>query len=164
MSQGSILVASEKGHYLLRLLGDIRVTLCVPLAQYSEKIFNGDHVHSVAIDMRLSKYLDSTTLGLLTRLALEVKKKTGVTTIIICSNADILRLLQSMGIDKVFNIVSTDSDWVGLLTKQCQQLHQKNASEDEIRHQVIAAHKTLVSLSSDNKEQFSDLITMLEEG
>ena len=42
MSAGKILVSDEEGDYLLKFVGDVRVTLCGSLNRYMDRIFGSN--------------------------------------------------------------------------------------------------------------------------
>ena len=44
MSVGKILVSDDQGNYLLKLIGDVRVTLCGSLNHHMETIFGRQDV------------------------------------------------------------------------------------------------------------------------
>ena len=50
MQAGKILQASSDGVYVLRLLGDVRLTLSTSFDEFIEEMFSADDFTSVAID------------------------------------------------------------------------------------------------------------------
>ena len=72
MSAGKILVSDNQGNYLLKFVGDVRVTLCGSLNRHMETIFGSQDVKKVIVDMLEAEGLDSTTLGLMAKLGLHM--------------------------------------------------------------------------------------------
>ena len=160
MSNGKILIADASGHYLIRLIGEVRVTLCISLDSYMQKLFKGETPESVTVDIRQAITVDSTTLGLLTRMAQRIHKTSHL--IMICQDADMRRLLCSMGINFLYTIAVDASQCQQELETHCKELSIKEVREDQVKPHVIDAHKTLMALNENNKEAFKDLVDALE--
>ncbi len=159
MTEGKILVAEEAGVYLLKLIGDVRITLSTSLGSYIDAIFKSDHVDSVFIDLVDTDAVDSTALGLLTKLAMHCAKKFGIQPTVFCTSPSIYRILESMGLEDVFVIVRGTPTEI----ENLRELQQITADVDELRHQVLEAHRLLSILNSKNRREFLDLIRTLEE-
>lgn len=161
MSQGKILVAEKANVYLLKLTGDVRLTLCASITDYINKIFKNEAVEDVYVDLLEAECIDSTTLGLLAKLALHTMKTFDIRTKLLCVNKDILRIFEAMDIDNLFDIL-------GLLEpeddvpSEVQEIKPKAVDEDTIRQQVLEAHQLLVKLNPELMNEFFDLITSLQ--
>ena len=75
MSEGRILAASHDGAYVLRLVGDVRLTLCATIDDFIDRMFADPDFASIWVDLCEAEGMDSTTLGMLAKLALKVKAK-----------------------------------------------------------------------------------------
>ncbi len=160
MSAGKIFVSDEQGNYLIKFVGDVRVTLCGSLNHYMETIFGSHDVKKVVVDMLEAEGLDSTTLGLLAKLGLHCRKQYGIDVQVFCQNPSILRTLDCMGFDELFDIFQD----VPEISAKLQSITSVNSEVDEIRKQVLEAHKLLVQLNPKNSSEFIDLIRALETG
>ena len=160
MSAGKIFVSDEQGNYLIKFVGDVRVTLCGSLNHYMETIFGSRDVKKVVVDMLEAEGLDSTTLGLLAKLGLHCRKQYGIDVQVFCQNPSILRTLDCMGFDELFDIFQD----VPQISAKLQSITSVNSEVDEIRKQVLEAHKLLVQLNPKNSSEFIDLIRALETG
>ena len=158
MSAGKILVSDVQGNYLIKFIGDVRVTLCGSLNRYMETIFGSRDVKNVVVDMLEAEGLDSTTLGLLAKLGLHCRKQYGVDVQVFCQNPSILRTLDCMGFDELFDIIQQ----VPTISAKLHNITSVNPEVDEIRRQVLEAHKLLVQLNPKNSSEFTDLIRALE--
>ena len=158
MSAGKILVSDVEGNYLIKFIGDVRVTLCGSLNRYMETIFGSHDVKNVVVDMLEAEGLDSTTLGLLAKLGLHCRKQYGVDVQVFCQNPSILRTLDCMGFDELFDIIQQ----VPTISAKLHNITSVNPEVDEIRRQVLEAHKLLVQLNPKNSSEFIDLIRALE--
>ena len=158
MTEGKILVAEDNGTYLLKLTGDVRMTLCTSLNSYMEAIFQNTSVKSVLVDLLNAEGVDSTTLGLLAKLAIHCEKQYGIVPTVFCTDESLLRILLSMGLDDVFEILQDCPETL----KNLHELDSVNADVEQIRGHVLEAHKLLSLLNSQNQKEFVDLIRALE--
>jgi len=153
-----ISAASEDGAHLLRLEGDVRLIMCTALDEYFDRIFNDPKFASVWVDVTGATGLDSTTLGMLAKLAIRTKERYGFKPALYSCDAGINRLLQSMGFSQLFELHSELCQ--GLDT--AAEIPQVAASEDEVKAKVIEAHRTLMAMSQSNRDAFEDLVKTLE--
>ena len=160
MEQGKILVSEDGGSYVIKLTGDVRVTLCTSLNNYMEAIFKSDRVSEVVVDMLQAEGVDSTTLGLLAKLAIYCNNKYQLKPVVFCPDESLHQTLMVMGLDDVFEIIQD----VPNRTETCEELSVVVPSEDETRDHVLEAHRLLSSFNERNKQEFMDLIRALEEG
>ena len=86
MSTGKIFVADEQGNYLIKFIGDVRVTLCGSLNRYIDRIFGSSDVKKVVVDLLEADGLDSTTLGLMAKLGLHCRKEYAIDVQVFCQN------------------------------------------------------------------------------
>lgn len=158
MSAGKILVSDNEGNYLLKLIGDVRVTLCGSLNRHMETIFGSQDVKKVIVDMLEAEGLDSTTLGLMAKLGMHCSKEYGINVQVFCQNPSILRTLDCMGFEEIFDIIQE----VPTIDAELHSIESVNSEVDEIRRQVVEAHKLLMQLNPENSKEFTDLIRALE--
>lgn len=158
MSTGKIQFAEQNGTFVLKFVGEIRLTLCSALDATIEKIFSSLNFSAIIIDLTESRSIDSTTLGLLAKLSILSRQKVGMLPTLVTTHEDISRLLQSMGFDQVFNIV----DQPPPTPEQLADLPMQDQSEDVVKAKVLEAHRILMSLNESNREAFRDLVSALE--
>ena len=155
---GKILFAEREGIHVLKFIGDVRVTLGPTINTFLNRLGACSNFKSIVIDLSETDGIDSTSLGLLAKIALKTGEAFDAVPTIISPNDDITRILISMGFDKVFVILDelvTDCGQLGELPKEI-------ISEANLRDQVLEAHKVLMSLNESNEEEFKDLVQALE--
>lgn len=165
MEPGKILVANRQTSYLLKFVGDIRVTLCASLNRYIEGIFHGERAKVIYIDMLDTQGVDSTTLGLLVKLGKYCREVLDIRPIIYCTESGLIRTLETMSIDELFDIISTEPEKPPTppdITAEEYQLPEIEVTEDQVRKCVLEAHKLLVELDPKKWGEFVDLIRILE--
>lgn len=158
MDKGKILVGEYDGNYLIRMTGDVRVTLCTSLNQYINSIFRRNDVQSVLVDLRDTDGLDSTSLGLLAKLALYSKERYNVVPVLFCTNESILKTLEVMALDELFEIICGDTADESILRELPCEPDERRARED-----VLEAHRLLVKINPACEAEFIDLIKYLED-
>ncbi len=159
MRPGRILVAEHNGVYIIKLDGDVRLTLCISFDQFIQSMFSDEHFYSVLFDLKDAEAIDSTTLGLMAKIAIIGREQYDITPMIVSTNPSINRLLDSMGFEAIFNIVE-EAPRAAVDGAEPLQL---SASDDEVvKAKVLEAHKVLMELNETNRETFKDLVATLE--
>ena len=174
MSAGKIFISDQSNIYLLKFVGDVRLTLSASLSHYLDTLFENSHVEQVIVDMLEAEGADSTTLGLIAKLGLHCRKHYSINAQLFCQNPSILRTLECMGFDEIIDIFSQSPEINGQLrTFNALRETSREASEevleetadtkiDKLREQVLESHKVLRQLKPENSVEFSDLIKALE--
>ncbi|TXS92693.1 STAS domain-containing protein [Parahaliea maris] len=158
MSEGRILAASQDGAYVIRMEGDVRLTLCTTIDEFIQRMFSDPEFASVWVDLCDTEGLDSTTLGLLAKLALEVQDRYGFHPALYSCSPGINRLLNSMGFQQLFDL----HEEVCAHTPGIDEIPQVEGTEQVVKDKVIEAHRVLMGLSDENRARFSDLMAVLE--
>lgn len=156
---GRILVGDHAGVYVVRFEGDVRVTLAGSFDHYVEAMLSDPKFHSVLVDLNDAVAIDSTSLGGLAKLSIQVQNRHAKVPTLVCGSEDILRVLINMGFDDVFAIVDEDYQ----ANRSLAELPiAHDMSEEVMRAKVIDAHKVLMSLNAANQAAFKDLVKALE--
>ncbi len=159
MDTGKILVAHKLGIYIVKFIGDVRLSLCSTLDQYTDRMFEDADFKTVIIDLTETLCIDSTSLGQLAKISILYKEKFSSLPTIVSTQEDINRILKSMGFDKVFHIVQDSEPQLECL----DELAVQSVDEQEMKEQVIKAHKLLMDLNDNNRAAFQDLVKSLED-
>lgn len=159
MDKCKILVGQCEGVYLIRMEGDVRLTLCASLSRYIDGIFADKQARNVLVDLLAAKGVDSTTLGLLAKLALFSAQHFGVKPTLFCTEEGILRTLEAMSLDGLFSIIRSPPP----VQTDVVEMPCTDTDEEEIRQQVLAAHKLLIKINPQREADFIDLIRTLED-
>lgn len=160
MTGGRILVGDHDGIYVLKFLGDVRVTLCATMDAFLRSLLGRDDFRSVLVDLTDTEGIDSTSLGLLAKLSLETQRRFDLIPTLVSTNPDITRVLLTMGFDDIFHIIEEPLSDAG----QLGELPTLETDEDDVRQRVLDAHRVLMNLNDDNRESFRDLVSALERG
>lgn len=169
MHLGKILVAHHEGAFVIKLVGDVRLTLSTTIDDYFNKMFASPNFVGVIVDLSEAEGIDSTSLGLLAKLAVQAQKNFRLVPLILSPNPNITHLLDSMGFNKVFNIQKSfdtpDKKELNHLLQSpgtVTELPIGAVDEARVRNKVIEAHRVLMALNEKNRMAFSDLVRSLE--
>ncbi|ROS04810.1 anti-anti-sigma factor [Sinobacterium caligoides] len=158
MQTGKIWVAKHDGAYMIKFVGDVRMTWCTSFDKYLQLIFLDESFKSILIDVSEAEGIDSTTLGLLAKLAIQAQRHYQHTPVIYSPEPSITRLLESMGFADVFSMTGTlEGAWDDVVS-----LSDGDCSEEEVRDKVIEAHKVLMTMNEGNRLKFEELVSTLE--
>jgi anti-anti-sigma factor len=158
MNQGRILVATVDHVPILKFSGDVRVLMSSALDNYFSSLYQKPVLDRMIVDMTETQGIDSTALGLIAKMAIQLRNRFNVSPTIVSTNPDITRILKSMSIDLICNIVENMDN----TETQFDELSQLDETEETVRQKVIEAHQTLMALSDENKAEFKDLISVLK--
>lgn len=158
MAGYKILQAVKQGIYVLKFIGEIRLNLCSTLDHLVESITQDPEFKTVVIDLTETDIIDSTTLGLLAKIAMAAEKQSHFLPTLISTNHDITRIITSMGFDKIFIIVKEPASRI----EELEEIPVLRASEQQVRDKVLDAHRVLMGLNSRNREEFKNLVRALE--
>jgi anti-anti-sigma factor len=158
MQPGQILVAKHEGVHVIRLVGDVRLTLCVSFDKFIEAMFKGEKFCSILFDLTEADAIDSTTLGLMAKIAILSRERCDVVPVVFSTNSGINRLLDTMGFDDIFEIIHEAHDF----KTPCRHLSVADIDEESARERVLEAHNILMRLNESNRETFRDLVNTLE--
>lgn len=158
MEQGQILVANQDDTQVIKLVGDVRLTLCVSFDKFIDSMFSGHTPCRVLFDLTQALAIDSTTLGLMAKIALLTRERCDYVPVVFSTNSSINRLLDTMGFDDIFEIVQEQHEF----SKPCRHLSIDDIDEASAKERVLEAHHILMQLNAANRETFRDLVNTLE--
>ena len=158
MNNGKILVATVDNVPILKFIGDVRVLMSSALDNYFNSLYNRPILDRMIVDMTETQGIDSTALGLLAKMSIQLRNRFNVRPTIISTNPDITRILRSMSIDLICEII----EQVDKKDATFDELNAIDETEDTVRQKVIEAHQTLMTLSENNKAEFQDLVSALK--
>lgn len=157
-NSGEILYACQEGHYVLKFIGDVRLTMCSTIDEHLRSILQREDITDSLIDLTETQNIDSTSLGLIAKLAIKSAKCNLPKPTLVSTNPDVTKILYAMGFDQVFLLIEQ-------MPASCKDLIEVPAvqeSEDQVKQRIIDAHRVLISLNDANRNEFKDLISALE--
>ncbi|MCM5705758.1 STAS domain-containing protein [Larsenimonas salina] len=143
--------------FILKLTGDVRLTLCATLDQQARALSELRDLKDVIIDLREVINLDSTSLGFLAKIALAVKARIDRQPVVIASHPDVLRMFDVMGFRHYVSLSEAPPE-----QQEFHDLPVVDTDEAGLRERILDAHRTLMTLNERNKSEFQPLVDLLE--
>ena len=151
------ITAMDKG-YLIEVSGRANFDYAVPLRELAEKLVPGNWIQ---FDMEYCETMDSTFMGVLTMLALKLRKSNSPQIMLINASAQLNKLLRDLGVAKLFKFVSGSDAAAGGAGSVVEFSGRKTLLDTA--QTVVDAHKTLVEADSSNAEKFNQVIEFAEQ-
>ena len=107
MREGSIFFAREGDSYVLKFVGEVRLTLCTTLDRHLEQVLAAGNVRHILVDLTETDTIDSTSLGLIAKLAVGASRLSLEPPTLVSTNEDITRILYTMGFERIFLLLET---------------------------------------------------------
>lgn len=164
VASGEILVAEHKGVYVIKMVGDVRLTLSISFDKCIEQLIAREDYCTVLFDLSQAEGLDSTTLGLIAKLAVRSGEHKLKTPLIICEDPAIIRLLTTMGIDEVCIVIDKPPPGYHEQEAFVSIGEDDSENEDLVKAKVLESHSVLMELNEANRETFKDLVHTLKCG
>ena len=159
MASARVLHGRREDIHVLRFVGDIRYPIAPPVTAFMGRLFDAEEVEGLVVDLNEATSIDSTNLGLIARLAVRMRANNKPRLSIVSDKPDINEVLTSMGLRDVLDIVEqprvdtrTDDDVVG----------REAPGRSELAQTMLDAHRALIELNEENRDQFSSVVAMLE--
>ncbi|SMF33834.1 anti-anti-sigma factor [Alteromonadaceae bacterium Bs31] len=166
MSSGEIKVAEHRGVFVIKMEGDVRLTLCLSFDDFIERMFSSPDFCSVVFDLSDAMAIDSTTLGLMAKISIKGRQLHYKDPTVVSSNPSITRLLASMGFEDIFTIVddhpAEPAVTAGPLASPVVALPEEVEDEDKVQERVLEAHRLLMEMNAENHDTFRELVSTLE--
>lgn len=159
MRAGHIYVADYEGTYVIRLVGDVRLTLCISFDQFIASMFAEGDAKAIIFDLRKAQGIDSTTLGLMAKISIGARARGLPQPVVVTASESIVRLMVSMGFDDIFDITDEQIDIEPIAELP---LNEVVSSESEIKRKVLEAHRILMALNDNNQIKFQELVETLQ--
>ncbi|QFT53750.1 STAS domain-containing protein [Microbulbifer sp. THAF38] len=158
MQSGQIMVGAHQGVYIIKLMGDVRLNLCTSFDSFIDNMFARNDFAGVAFDLHGAEGVDSTTLGLMAKIAIRAQERGCQKPLVFVTDKGIQHLLDAMGFDSLMEISDEKRDF----SVETKPLVCKTPDECAAREKVLEAHRVLMSMNEQNAETFRDLVHSLE--
>ncbi|KPQ20734.1 MULTISPECIES: STAS domain-containing protein [unclassified Halomonas] len=162
IEEGRLKAAFDSGVFVLKLCGDVRLTLCATLDTQAQRLAETPGLRAVMIDLREATNVDSTALGFLAKVAMAVKGRLEQPPTIIVDNQDVRQMLDVMGFARFFTLMEAPLQPTAGLNRALKELPEVPADEQGLRERILEAHRILMHMNEHNREQFQPLVDMLE--
>ena len=159
MNTGQIYYAVMDGRGVLKLTGTIRHPLSLRLTQAAWRLFSGAGIHSVIVDLQEARFINSTCLGLLARVAMRSLELGFGPPLFVLTDKEVTRLLQTTGFGRAFVLIDNPMEPAARLTDAAPLAGVCPRPETSV---VLDAHRALCELNENNRHLFQSVIEVLE--
>ena len=144
---------------VLQVLQKASYTNCEPVRNFFDKKFNAGQ-RSFIVDFANCTSVDSTFLGILVRLALNLRNSENSGKLALVNlNGRNLETVKNLGIHRIAEISSHSVESVNDL----ESLSENGQDDIACSETIYEAHKTLMNLNEKNLRMFCDVVSFLEQ-
>ncbi|HRY16259.1 MAG: STAS domain-containing protein [Candidatus Competibacteraceae bacterium] len=157
MESGTAFYVKQGNIYILKLVGDVRYTMGCALGDFLDALFTRADYEDIVVDLTETHSIDSTSLGLLAKIANFNRQHFAHKTTLLSTNPDVNQLMDNMGFYEIFNIRDTGET----ITAALQQLNVEGPCKEDLTRIIYEAHQTLSDLNPRNEEAFRGVLDSL---
>ncbi|MCB1919167.1 MAG: STAS domain-containing protein [Candidatus Competibacteraceae bacterium] len=157
MDSGTAFYVKQGNIYILKLVGDVRYTMGCALGDFLDALFTRADYEDIVVDLTETHSIDSTSLGLLAKIANFNRQHFAHKTTLLSTNPDVNQIMDNMGFYEIFNIRDTGET----ITAALQQLDIEGPCKEDLTRIVYEAHQTLSDLNPRNEEAFKEVLDSL---
>ena len=158
MAEGRIHHGSHAGVQVLRYQGEVRYTLSPALDALIQKLLRSEGLRGFVVDLTAVDAIDSTHLGILARLTGIMQQRNLPKVTLVSNRPAINEVVEGMGLDKVFHRVSESS----VEPEKMREVPLETANDEDVPRLLIEAHRALMALNENNRDQFRDVVKAFE--
>jgi len=158
---GRALFGERAGTLALRLVGEIRYTIAQDLEPALEKALKRADFDTLIVDLRETKLIDSTALGLLARLGRFMLSQRGRRGVIVCPAGDVDTSLRAVCFDEVFVMLRESPEEVDAI-HEIPVDNGNNGPHRSLGRVMLDAHRELMAVSAKNEATFRNVVRALE--
>ena len=155
MRSEDLQITALEGGFSVTVSGRANFDYAVPLRDLAAKLVPGNWLQ---IDLENCEAMDSTFMGVLTMLALKIRKS-GSQVMLLNANDTLQKLLRDLGVLKLFKLVSENSNaGQGVALPAAGSASMLTTAET-----VAEAHRVLAEADKANEEKFKQVIEFAEQ-
>ncbi len=157
MTAGQAYYAQQDNTYIIKLVGDIRYTMSCSVDEFLEQLFTTSDYNDMVIDLSEIECIDSTSLGLLAKVANFMRDRFTRRITLISAKPDITQLLDNVGFSQIFDIRHDGAMPVDTM----HRLRVMEPNKAELTKTMFEAHQALSDVNDRNQEVFKDVVEAL---
>ncbi|WP_444998181.1 STAS domain-containing protein [Aliikangiella sp. IMCC44359] len=155
---GAVFATSVDGIDYIKFEGTVRYSHCAGLEAHIDQLFDNGLLNEIVIDLEDAEILDSTALGLLAKVAIEMKKRTEKRPVIFMARGELNNIIKRVCFDQVFNLVFDNKRQP---LDELEELVGQPQDDETVLKRVIEAHRSLAELSKENESLYRDITSAL---
>lgn len=153
-----IMTSKINNNLFLKLSGEFRIPSSLCILETLKYIVENEEYCCCFFDLSDTSFMDSTALGLTTKLGLSCHQKINKKPILISNNEELINNFTTMGlINELFQLIKEKPDNKTSFSEDCLVMPDDSFAQDLI----LSAHQTLIDVDYKNFDQFKDVINCL---
>ncbi len=158
MNDAEYLIAERSGRIFIKIVGNARYTNSAEFGNFVlNDLLKKSHSEEVLLDLSETKFMDSTVMGLIARLAGYSISKFQAKLKVKSQNKVINDLLYNTGFNDYILIID-DIDEQNYKGLNCSDNH-----DNSLEKLILEAHKALSEMNEINRKEFKTVIEMLSK-
>lgn len=146
------------------MVGNLKYTGSSGFDLFLDDFLKSDY-RDVVIDLSEASFIDSTNLGLIARVAERARSLGRGPVTLISPGDDINRVLRSVRFDRIFRIIESADSAVSPVNLPGREVGtpEGEVSEKRALEMILRAHRALITLDEENRDEFQDVVDLLEK-
>lgn len=154
-----IMTSKVNNNLFLKLIGEFRIPSSLCILETLKSIVENDDYCCCFFDLSETFFMDSTALGLTTKLGLCSRLKTKTKPIIISNNDELINNFSAMGlINELFHLIKEKPSSDTVFSEDCLIMPDESCAQDII----LKAHQALIDVDYRNFNEFKYVINCLQ--
>ena len=154
-----LLAAESDTTLIIRVVGKGTWVESEALKSFCEKKL-GEGFKEIIVGLKKCKYLDSTFVGVLCGISLQMQRKGWGKIALVNVNGDIAKIFQTLGLQDVVSMWSEAS--LGSMKTEEIPAEVSSSKSKKMKH-ILEAHRILTKASSQSENKFKDLLAQMEK-
>lgn len=158
MEAGAAFYLKQGNAYILKLVGDVRYTMGCAISDFLDGLFARTDYDDIVVDLTEAHSIDSTSLGLLAKIANFNRQRFAHPTTLLSTNPDVNQILENLGFYDIFTIRDTGEN-ISMALRQLAIAEPCN--KEALTRIIYEAHRTLSDINARNQDSFKGVLDSL---
>jgi anti-anti-sigma factor len=161
MAEDKVLFALREERCFIKLVGEAKYSTTAGFDTFINNLFERGDIRDVLVDLTDTSYIDSTSLGELTKIASFLMQSKHRRPTLISTRESINSTIEGLGLDRVFVVVH---DTVGAVGREVEmrEIPETDKGERENARRILEAHRCLMSLNEKTGRIFRNVVDAFE--
>ncbi|WP_314011134.1 STAS domain-containing protein [Pseudostreptobacillus hongkongensis] len=152
------LYVNIEGRYIFKILGKATMKNSKNLSDFID--LNFDEIIDLSFEMSETTYMDSTFLGMIAKIAIELKTKKNKKLVVLNPSQEAKGFLKQTGITKFIDIINEEE--IKSESLKAISLETNDNMNDKSRY-ILEMHEVLMNLNDENKKVFQSVVDAMKK-
>ncbi len=161
MAEDKVLFALRDNTCFIKLVGEAKYSTTAGFDTFINELFERNDVEDVLVDLTETSYIDSTSLGELTKISSFLVESRHRRPTLVSTRETINSTIQGLGLDRVF-VVLYDMNGLPDCGVELQRIPEVDVDERKNACRILEAHRCLMSLNEKTGRIFRSVVDAFE--